>query len=282
MKVKTLVKIHIFEFKNTRLLDRKNHIAYFLHSFGNSHLDNLKTSVLFDWLTEYKAKNNFTEKNMCHIKCQLNYFFKWLFIRNLTDCNLIESIKFKQNLPPKKPRVILSENELKKLLISTNKNSPKVLYPFLYTLIQTGARRSEVVNLCWKDIDFETNRITFRQTKNGESRSITMPNGLRLMLKNKNKNSFNNEFVFKNKKGDKLHRQQIHRMISKLKEKTPISGKDWGCHALRHSFAYNFLKKGGEMYQLKAILGHKTISMTVDLYGNLKSHDISNPSPYDF
>lgn len=53
-------------------------------------------------------------------------------------------------------------------------------------------------------------------------------------------------------------------------------------HDLRHSFAYNYLLNGGEMYQLQAILGHKSIKMTVDLYGKLQAQDIKNPSPYKF
>lgn len=74
---------------------------------------------------------------------------------------------------------------------------------------------------------------------------------------------------------------QIQRIIKKFKEAHNFE-KDWQLHDFRHSFANNFLKKGGEMYQLQAILGHKSIQMTVDLYGNLKSHDIEESSPYDF
>jgi hypothetical protein len=36
------------------------------------------------------------------------------------------------------------------------------------------------------------------------------------------------------------------------------------------------------MYQLQAILGHKTITQTVDNYGRLQAEDVENPSPYGF
>ena len=67
----------------------------------------------------------------------------------------------------------------------------------------------------------------------------------------------------------------------KFKVYFPIENKDWGSHSLRHSFAYNFLKKGGNMYQLQAILGHRSIDVTVDLYGQLQAQDVENPSPYE-
>ena len=34
------------------------------------------------------------------------------------------------------------------------------------------------------------------------------------------------------------------------------------------------------MYQLQAILGHKSIQMTVDLYGDMKAADDERVSPY--
>ena len=35
------------------------------------------------------------------------------------------------------------------------------------------------------------------------------------------------------------------------------------------------------MYQLQAILGHRSIDVTVDLYGQLQAQDVDCPSPYE-
>lgn len=46
----------------------------------------------------------------------------------------------------------------------------------------------------------------------------------------------------------------------------------------------NFLKfcsKSGKMYALQAILGHKNIQITIDLYGQLQACDVEMVSPYD-
>jgi site-specific recombinase XerD len=58
--------------------------------------------------------------------------------------------------------------------------------------------------------------------------------------------------------------------------------KKWRLHDFRHSFAWNFLRNGGEMYQLQSILGHKSIRLTVDLYGHFKAADVKIASPYEF
>jgi len=53
-------------------------------------------------------------------------------------------------------------------------------------------------------------------------------------------------------------------------------------HCFRHSFAYHYLRKGGEICQLQAILGHRSIQMTIDLYGQITAKDVEYPSPFGF
>ncbi len=78
-----------------------------------------------------------------------------------------------------------------------------------------------------------------------------------------------------------MSRAHLHRVLEKFKKEHPTVNQDWAFHDLRHSFAYNYLKKGGDMYALQAILGHRQIKLTVDLYGQLKARDVANPSPFD-
>lgn len=74
----------------------------------------------------------------------------------------------------------------------------------------------------------------------------------------------------------------VSRHLEYFREDHPIDDKPWGYHALRHSFAYNYLKGGGNMYQLQAILGHYKITSTINIYGRIQAKDDENPSPYDF
>ena len=88
------------------------------------------------------------------------------------------------------------------------------------------------------------------------------------------------EYVVTYKDGEKVPGYIIGKHLRRFRKLFPI-GKDWGPHALRHSFAYNFLKKGGNMYQLQAILGHKSIDVTVDTYGQIGAQDVENSCPYE-
>ncbi len=88
------------------------------------------------------------------------------------------------------------------------------------------------------------------------------------------------DFVFMSQFGWVLSREQIDDTIAAVQKKNP-GMKHWRCHDLRHSFAFNFLKRGGDMYALKAILGHQSIRLTIDLYGNFTAEHVQNVSPYE-
>jgi integrase len=152
-----------------------------------------------------------------------------------------------------------------------------VVYPFIYCLAHTGARREEVRLLKWEHINFETGYITFKNTKSGYDRSIKMGLSLSTFLQALPRTD---EFVFISQFGWLLSREQIDDTIVAVQKKNP-GMKPWRCHDLRHSFAFNFLKRGGDMYALKAILGHQSIRLTIDLYGNFTAEHVKNVSPYD-
>ena len=279
-KIGLLIKLHLLDKKNSKLNERGNILEYFRQEFRGKLPNEVTTDSLSLWLNNLRLTQCYSEKTMSHIKCQINVFFKWLVTEGAYKVNPLEKIKFKQNRPPVKPRRVFDSSEIKKIIYKSKELSPTISYPFLYTLIHTGARRSEVLNLKLEDINFKKRRLTFKNTKNGEDRTIMISKDLVDLLKKQN--TSDEGHVFTSINGVKLSRQRIQKHFNELKAHFPHFGDNWACHSMRHSFAYNFLKGGGEMYQLQAILGHKSIKMTVDLYGNLKSEDIENPSPYDF
>jgi len=146
-------------------------------------------------------------------------------------------------------------------LEATKAHSPTVVYPFIFTLVHTGARWEEIRLLKWEHINFETGYMTFKNTKSGLDRSIRMAPSLATFLRSLPRIS---DWVFMSQFGWLLSREQIDDTIAAVQKRNP-GMKYWRCHDLRRSFAFNFLKRGGDMYALKAILGHQFIQLTVDL-----------------
>ncbi len=133
-----------------------------------------------------------------------------------------------------------------------------------------------MMKLKWSGVDFAVGYLNFRDTKNGTHRRVKMAPCLATYLKAKEKQG---DYVCSNQHGLIIGRSQFQKTLAAFKKQSTLK-KDWNPHDLRHSFSYHFLKQGGKVYQLQAILRHKSIGMTVDLYGQLKASDVEKPSPF--
>lgn len=280
LRISSAMKLYIEKFPNSIVRERKNHFKDFIDKFGAHKVSELNTNDLMPWFSTRKEAGNLSEKTMNQVRSQFYGFFEFLTEEDHIRRNPIQKIRFKRYDNPRRPRIVLSIEEVIEVLNNAKTFSPNILYPYLYTVAHTGARRSEVLRLQREDVDFKTGLIHLKRTKNGHQRFVRMSGSLQKLLEEQLAGHKENH-VLLSKKGSALQRSELTKLINKFKHYFP-NGKNWGCHSLRHSFAYNFLKKGGEMYQLQAILGHRGIQVTVDLYGQLQAQDIENPSPYEY
>jgi integrase len=137
--------------------------------------------------------------------------------------------------------------------------------------VLTGIRRGELLSLTWPQVDFSRrvlciqNSPTFR-TKSGKRRIVPLSDTAVYLLKGRRGLS-GSEFVFtKNDatiNGDWLTHQ--------FKEYVRDAGLDEGLHwhSLRHSFASWLVQRGATLYQVQALLGHSSASMT-EVYSHLQ------------
>lgn len=74
---------------------------------------------------------------------------------------------------------------------------------------------------------------------------------------------------------------KLFRAIGEFKVKG-LYKKDWTAMDLRHSFAVNFLAKGGDIKELQRILGHNSVYDTKRLYGEAAEEKVmqNTTSPY--
>ena len=56
---------------------------------------------------------------------------------------------------------------------------------------------------------------------------------------------------------------RLYNLVSGLQEDASITGWHLGVHLMRHSFATNYLRNSGGVFQLQHILGHASIATTV-------------------
>ena len=70
------------------------------------------------------------------------------------------------------------------------------------------------------------------------------------------------DVVWPDQDGKPLQYQGVDYVVSVAQERAGISAERMGVHLMRHSFATNYLRKGGGVFQLQRILRHRTLTMT--------------------
>lgn len=151
--------------------------------------------------------------------------------------------------------------------------------PFYATAVYTGLRRGELCGLRWADVDLAAGLVAVSRsydkptTKSGEPRKVPMGAKLRAILTAWKANCPPSPegLVFPSHTPRRLQPDGplVHAMrdgatvshrFADLCEAAGVRALPF--HSLRHSFATHFMRTGGDLYRLKAILGHSTITLT--------------------
>ena len=138
--------------------------------------------------------------------------------------------------------------------ISTSPNSPlqKVFYDLCILALNTGMRKSEILDLKWKDIKGDEVEIIGKGLKR---RVVPLNSAARAIIERQPKK---NEHLF-----DLLNRHQqdlFRRTIGQIRKRT---GVDFHFHLLRHSFTTRLIEKGIDFVTVGELLGHSKVSTSL-------------------
>ena len=147
----------------------------------------------------------------------------------------------------------LKSDEETRLYASIDDNAP-YLRPIVTTALQTGMRRGEILNMQWKNIDFDTRNIHVLDTKSGDKRDIPISDELYGVLQSISRES---KYVFINPQTNAPY-VDIKKSFNMVREYAGI--EDFRFHDLRHTFATRMIMTGVDLFTLMEILGHKQIS----------------------
>jgi integrase/recombinase XerD len=143
------------------------------------------------------------------------------------------------------------------------------LQVLILLLADTGTRLDEALSLRWTDVDFDNLLLTVIG-KGDKQRVIPFSLELRKHLF---KFKHGHELVFSTADGGKLHRCNVWRDVHALCVELGITAPERLIHALRHSFATNYIRQGGNVFLLQRALGHTTITMS-QRYCHLNTADL--------
>jgi integrase len=156
----------------------------------------------------------------------------------------------------KRERLITREDEMHLLSVCTGKRAH--LKPIIIFYLDTGCRRSEVLKMKWRDVDFEnlTISIPLMNTKTMRAKKVAISERMRgelEILQDKSPNNLD-DYIFGGIKSIKTAWKTV-RDLAGLPEDTRI-------HDLRHVFGSRMAKKTGNPMLISRLLGHATVQMS--------------------
>jgi integrase len=164
---------------------------------------------------------------------------------------------------PKKPAGrlrYLDEAEIARLLDACAKSRNPYLTTIVTLAINTGMRKGEILGLEWERVDVATARITLYQTKSGKPRGVPMNRAVYDALTALEPDAAKRQgFLFR--KRDDRRWGQIRRAFETAAAKAGL--KDFRFHDLRHTAASHLVMRGASLADVKEILGHADLKMTL-------------------
>ena len=138
--------------------------------------------------------------------------------------------------------------------------------------LDTGMRIQELVTLRRADVDFDN--LIFRvHGKGNKQRLVPMSIELRkLLFRYYSQNSFDR--VFCTSRGTQPTQRNLLRDFKLLCARLGITGVRCSFHTLRHTFACEYLRRGGNLEYLRRILGHAKITTTERYLRSLGIEDL--------
>jgi integrase/recombinase XerD len=140
-------------------------------------------------------------------------------------------------------------------------------------LVDTGLRRSELINLTWGDVDFASGLTKVKQGKGRKDRSAVIGATARralLAYRRTLENTADNAPMIQNQTGRKFTGSGFLQIFKRLKKKTGINVNP---HALRRTFVILSLRAGIDPLHLQALLGHAKLDMVM-YYAQMVDDDL--------
>jgi len=200
----------------------------------------------------------------------IKYFYREI-------CKSSVNIALKYSKTSNKLPIVLSKNEIGKIIASIKNQKHRLLISLSYG---AGFRVSEAINLKVKDINLGELTIHLKGAKGNKDRITILPEKLKSAVGELIALKGNSDYVFASERGGKLTERTAQKVFEKARNDAKI-GKDATFHSLRHSFATHLLENGVDIRYVQELLGHQNIR-TTQLYTKVTNPAIRKiKSPLD-
>lgn len=136
--------------------------------------------------------------------------------------------------------------------------------------LDTGARKSEALELEWSDVDMDNGKVTFQgiRTKNGKSRTLPMTDEVKEILQELHNRRHNSPLVFAH-----ITEQMLYSTWNKMRDALGLSlDEQFVIHMLRHTCCTRLLGNHVDIVTASKWMGHASLQETNKYAHAIPSH----------
>lgn len=241
---------------------KRGHLQWWEKELGHYFLKDIRPSLIAE--KKQKLLTETTEKGVVRSGSTCNRYLATLS-HVLSICEKqwewIEGNPAKKISREKESRErtrFLSPEERQALLKACKESENPYLLTFVVLQLSTGCRYNEIRHLKWTDVDLNKGKITIRESKNGDMRSIPVLGYALELLRQLASNQSSLGYLFPSQgKSRPLDLRRAYRTAIRRADL-----KDYRGHDARHSYATEMLAQGLSLGEIGHLLGHKSVSMT--------------------
>src|SRR5437773_6135650 len=228
----------------------RNRVKRWMRDFTNRPLGQITRAEVEAWRREKmsKCRPATINRDLSRLRHMLNLAVEW----ELLEESPMKGMKF---LRENNARTrYLSLEECQRLIASCIAPHIRAM---VSVALHSGMRLGEILDLHWYDLDFASGFILVRDSKNGESRHVPMDATLSALFRSYTRR-LGTDLVFSSSSGGRI--VDVRTGFRNACKRAGLI--DLHFHDLRHTFASQFVMAGGDLYILKEILAHKSITIT--------------------
>lgn len=203
-------------------------------------------------------------------------------IGNLKRCFKTFNINFEylQNLPKLRQRIITYDffelediKIMRRYFYSLTRTPRNNLEAALFLiLIETGCRRSELINIEKRNIDFESQTITFIKTKTSEDRIVPFKEKTAPIIKELCSQNNSKYLFFISDLNRKISKVDLENLMRKYKKIFKLN--KFHAHMFRHTFATIMIDCGVDRKIIQSMTGHSD-GKSLDRYIHIRKNTIN-------
>lgn len=240
-----------------------------LSSFsGTEELGALSTASVRAFLQHGKLEKGWSARTFRLYRQYLKTFFDWCLLVGYVAANPVTPIE-KPRLPHQLPRC-LSREDARQILYAAH-HAPwrselqrSRSEAIVATFLMTGLRRSELLNLRLADLQLASGVVSVRGGKGRKDRTVPLHPRLipilRRYLDENGSQCRRSEWLFTSLRSAK--RLTNKNLYAVLRRVSVAAGVKFTPHMLRHTFGRELVEADFNIYKLKEVMGHASVSTT--------------------